>query len=102
MSDIRIPGATQVTTEMKLNMVIRQLQMLIEEMNLMSIRLAVTQNLLKSKTGVTDADVKAEWDRVIGEARAEAARAKLVTPDGKAVPVPAPEKPEIPPAEGHA
>lgn len=91
-----------ISAEVAVSAIMQQMAGIMRELNLMSIRMAVVQNLLKNKMGITEEDVKVEWGKVMEEARAEAARASLVTPDGKRIVVPAAEEKTPGPIEGHA
>lgn len=102
--DITNPNPNMmISPEVAIMAMAQQVRGVMHELNLMSIRVAVMQNLLKSKAGVTEEDIKTEWGNVIEEAKKEAARERLVTPDGRSITMPGPEEgAQTPPQEGHA
>jgi len=86
-SGIVIPGrqARGVSGAEALQLVIQQLNSVAMEINLINVRMQVFQNILLNKKVADVPELEAEWNKLMEEAKTLAARARLVTPEGRAI-----------------
>jgi hypothetical protein len=66
-------------------MILKQMNAFAMEINIINLRLQVIQNMLVTKNLVLEAELEAEWNKLMSEAKSLAAQAQLVTPEGQTI-----------------